>query len=200
MKIQTRQSRAPRTYRMVARAAAADATRLRILEAARREFAGLPYEQVSLRQVAQQAGVTVQTVLRRFGSKEALFAAVAAWRADSIARECDAVVAGDVAGAVGTMVESYERWGDEVLELLAEEQRSPIIREVTTAGRRYHHAWVERVFAPGLRRAPADQRERRQALLIAALDVYFWKVLRRDLGLPQETVKRSLLELIDRIL
>src|SRR5437764_2573263 len=61
---------ATRLYRMVARAEAAEATRLRILDAARQLFADLLYDQVSLNAVAARAGVTVQTVIRRFTSKE----------------------------------------------------------------------------------------------------------------------------------
>ncbi len=185
---------------MVARAEAAEATRVRILEAAHRQFADLPYEQVALGDVARHAGVTVQTVLRRFQSKERLFAAVAAWRATSITGERDAVAAGDVAGAIRTLVDSYERWGDEVLHLLAEEQRSPVIHEITESGRRYHHAWVRRVFTPLLRDRPAREVERRLAQLIAVTDVFAWKVLRRDLGLERDEVEASLRDLANRIL
>jgi AcrR family transcriptional regulator len=185
---------------MVARAESAEATRMRILEAARRQFGELPYEQVSLGLIAQQAGVTVQTVLRRFESKEHLFAAVAAWRAASIAGERDAVAAGDAAGAIQTLVDSYERWGDEVLHLLAEERRSPVIREVTEFGRRYHHAWVRRVFTPQLRGLGAEQRERRLVRLIAVTDLYTWKILRRDLDLSSEETEEALRDLTEHTL
>ena len=185
---------------MVARAEAAEATRARILEAARRLFGELPYDQVALGGVAQQAGVTVQTVIRHFGSKERLFAAVAVWRATRIRGERDAAQGGDVVGAIRTLVDSYERWGDEVLHLLAQEQRSPAIGEVIGSGRRYHHAWVRHLFTPPLRDLPAFQLERRMAQLIAVTDVYAWKVLRRDLGLSQDEAEASMRDLVDRIL
>jgi AcrR family transcriptional regulator len=185
---------------MVARAEAAETTRVRILEAARQQFAELPYEQVSLGVIARHAEVTVQTILRRFQSKGCLFAAVAVWRATSIKGERDTVSAGDVARALRTLVDSYERWGDEVLHLLAEEERSPVIREVTESGRRYHHAWVRRVFTPPLRDLPANELERRLAQLVAVTDVYAWKILRRDLGLARDEVEASLRDLADRIL
>jgi AcrR family transcriptional regulator len=185
---------------MLARAEATEATRVRILEAARSRFAELPYEQVSMDRIAQQAGVTVQTVLRRFQSKRALFAAVAGWRASSIKSERDAVAAGDLHAAISTLVDSYERWGDEVLHLLAEEQSSPLIRDVTASGRRYHHAWVRRVFSPPLDGLPPAVRERRLAQLIAITDLYTWKTLRRDLELPRDEVEASLRDLMERIL
>lgn len=200
MKMESRQAGAPRPYRMGARAEAAEATRVRILEAARRQFAERPYEQVVLEDVARDAGVTVQTVLRRFQSKERLFGAVAVWRSTSITGERDTVAAGDVAGAVGVLIDSYERWGDEVLQLLAGEQRSATIHEVTDSGRRYHHAWVRRVFAPLLRDRPAPEVERRLAQLIAVTDVYIWKILRHDLSLDRDEVTTSLRDLVSRIL
>ena len=75
-----------RPYRMKARAQAAEATAQAIIAAARVLFAERPYDQVSLPAIAQGAGVTVQTVLRRFGSKEELFAAAAQHRSGQIRR------------------------------------------------------------------------------------------------------------------
>lgn len=185
---------------MVARAKAAEATQAKILEAARRLFGELPYDQVSLNVVAERAGVTVQTVIRRFRSKEQLFAAVAAWRAALIRGERDAAQAGDPAGAIRNLVENYEEWGDEYLHFLAQEQRSPEIRAVTESGRRYHHAWVRRVFTPLLRDLPARESDRRVAQLIVVTDVYAWKVLRRDLRLDRDDVEASLRDLAERTL
>ena len=185
---------------MVARAKAAEATWSKILEAARGLFGELPYDQVSLNAVAAQAGVTVQTVLRRFGSKEGLLAAVAAWRSARIRAERDATQVGDLAGAIANLVEDYERWGDEVLHFLAQEDRIPAIREVTQRGRAYHHAWVRRVFAPQLSRVTPEQRERRIVQLIAVTDLYAWKILRRDLGLGRDEVEEALCDLASQIL
>ena len=53
---------------------AAEATARAITAAARALFTEL-FNQVSLPAIADRAAVTVQTVLRRFGSKEELFAA-----------------------------------------------------------------------------------------------------------------------------
>ena len=185
---------------MVARAKAAEATQAKILEAARRLFGELPYDQVSLNVVAERAGVTVQTVIRRFQSKERLFAAVAEWRATLIRGERDAAQAGDPAGAIRNLVENYEEWGDEYLHFLAQEQRSPEIRAVTESGRQYHQAWVRRVFTPLLRDLPAREADRRVAQLIVVTDVYAWKVLRRDLRLGRDDVEASLRDLANRTL
>ncbi|MEU6998653.1 TetR family transcriptional regulator [Nonomuraea sp. NPDC046570] len=55
-----------------------EGTCLRILEAARRLFAELGYDQVTMRLLAAEAGVNVALINRYFGSKHELFAKVLA--------------------------------------------------------------------------------------------------------------------------
>ncbi len=183
---------------MTVRAEASAATERRILEAARGLFGELPYDRVSLGAVAAQAGVTVQTVLRRFAAKEQLFAAVAEWASPQIRNERDAAPVGDVAGAVHALVDDYERWGDHVAHLLAEEQRTAAVRAVTDQGRRYHRAWVERCFGPLLGDAPSD-RDQRLTQLVAVTDLSVWKLLRRDLGLARDQTEAAVQDLVRRI-
>jgi len=90
MKSGGRQELRQRPYRMTARAQAAEATAQAIIAAARVLFAERPYDQVSLPVIAERAGVTVQTVLRRFGSKEELFAAAAHQRSGQIRADREA--------------------------------------------------------------------------------------------------------------
>jgi AcrR family transcriptional regulator len=184
---------------MVARADAAEATGERILDAARELFGELPYDQVSLKSVADQASITVQTVIRRFGSKENLFAAVAHRRSAQIRDQRDEAPAGDLEAATRNVIDSYERWGNEQLHLLAQERRTATMAEAVAAGRRYHQAWVERVFAPWLRSLPADQRKRRAAELVAVTDLYTWKILRRDLGFSRNETEAAVRDLVERL-
>ena len=170
-----------------------------ILAAARRLFGECRYDQVSLDDVAAHAGVTERTVVRRFGSKEKLFAAVGAERAASIRRTRDEVPSGDVAAAVSLLVGTYEDWGDEVLHLLSQERGLVGVNNTVEAGRRYHAAWVERAFSPLLGKLPAALRRRRLGELVAVTDIYCWKVLRRDVGLSRAEVEASLHELIGAI-
>lgn len=51
----------------------AEATRAAILEAAKRQFAGLGYDRAGLRDIAGEAGVDVALIKRYFGGKEPLF-------------------------------------------------------------------------------------------------------------------------------
>jgi AcrR family transcriptional regulator len=199
MKMTSSQSATTRPYRLGRRAASATANGESILESARRLFGEFRYDQVSLDDVAAQAGVTERTVVRRFGSKEKLFGAVSAERAASIRRARDEVPAGDIREAVRLLVGTYEDWGDEVLHLLSQEHGLAGVTNTVEAGRRYHLAWVERAFSPLLRKLPPPARRRRLGQLVAMTDIYCWKVLRRDVGLSRAEVERSLRELIGDI-
>jgi AcrR family transcriptional regulator len=188
-----------RPYRMVARAEAAQATLTRVLDVALDLFTDRPFEDVSIDEVAERAGVTKRTVLRRFGSKEGLFVRAMAHGGEAEMQRRDAVRAGDIAGAVASLVDSYERWGANRLRLLAQEDRIPIVAENVEIGRRYHHQWVERTFAPLLVGLVGPARRSRAAVLVALTDVYTWKLLRRDLGLSRAETERSLTDVISML-
>ncbi len=191
---------AKRSYRMTARATAARATAERILDAAIDVFWERPTDTISLEQVARRAGVTKQTVLRRFESKDRLLAAAGERSLARVRAERDDVTPGDAAGAIRTLSRHYERTADGVLRLLAEEDRNPALREFADRGRDYHAGWCEHVFAPALDALQEPERDRRLAQLIAVCDVYTWKLLRRDRGLgPQET-ELALWELLEPLI
>src|SRR4051794_3330462 len=135
-----------RPYQMTNRAEAANATSERILDAMTELFWERPTDQVVLKDVAERAGVTVQTVLRKYANKEALLAA-AADRAMSRTEAERAVTPGDVDTAIEVLIEHYEQVGAQVLRLLAEEQSSPTLAEYTRRGRALHRSWCGAVFA-----------------------------------------------------
>lgn len=180
-----------RTYRMTARADAARATAERILDATEELFLAAPADDVSLDEVARRAGVAKQTVLRRFGTKAELLATAAERALGRIRAEREGVDPGDVAGAVRAVVAHYERIGDGVLRMLAEEHRSTVLRERADAGRAYHAQWCERILRPAS--------ARRLAQLIAVTDVYTWKLLRRDRGLSRSQTELAMRELIEGV-
>src|SRR5688500_17729926 len=113
---------------MSARAAAVQATRERILDAADEAFMERWYADVTLRDVAAEAGVALQTVVNQFGTKEALFGEVSDRFDESIHAARWTVAPGDVAAIVTTLVDDYERTGEVVLRLLALEDRVPVVR------------------------------------------------------------------------
>jgi AcrR family transcriptional regulator len=184
---------------MTARADAAAQTRRRIVRAAFE----LSHEKLSLEivlaDVAERAGVSVQTVLRHFGSRDGLFEAVAAFAREEVAEERAAPV-GDIAAAVEVIFDHYEARGDMVLRLLGQEFSDERVRMVTEQGRRMHREWVGQVFAPQLGdRAEAD-RDALTDLLVVATDVYTWKLLRRDRRLDRGQAQARVRHLIDAVL
>lgn len=191
---------ARRPYRMGARAEAVAETGRRILQASIDLGPELLSDQATLDDVAARAGVTVQTVLRRFGSKEGLISATAEEVRGRVEGQRGEAPVGDVEGAVRNLVEHYEEWGDNTLRMLAHEERYPAIREHTDRGRAGHYEWVERTFAPFLERRSGGERERLRAELISICDLYTWKILRRDLGLGREQTELALVEMIAALL
>jgi AcrR family transcriptional regulator len=182
---------------MSARARAAAATRERLLTVAWAEFSTRPYEEVLLTEIAERAKVTVQTLHLRFGSKEELFtAAYASWGLSVIAVREEAPV-GDVVGAVVNLFDHYEAHGDAILRLLSQEERIPAVAEMTTAGRRYHRAWVEKTFAPLLGGLRGKTLRRRSAAIALATDVLAWKILRHDIGLTRTEAELAVIETVD---
>jgi AcrR family transcriptional regulator len=181
---------------MVARAEAAQATHRAILDAALALFGREPFARVTLGRVAGRAGVTVQTVLRLFGSKEALFAAVAEREGARIRSERRLSAETDLATALSTLVAHYEKDGDLVLHLLAQEQDCPPVAQAVAEGRRVHRAWVERHCRSLLLGTRGGQRQIKVSAAIAATDLSTWRLLRRDLGLDPEQTTAAMLALL----
>ena len=189
-----------RRYRMGARAEAVAATRQAIVDAYLALVVDREYDEITLESVAERAGVTVQTVIRRFGSKEELFATVAReTAAQEVAFRAEAIP-GDVRDAVRSLVARYERIGDVVLRVLAQEDRFPALREVTDEGRKIHYGWVERAFSPFLEPLSPGERRRRRGQLVALTDIFIWRLLRRDLGFGQRQTELAMTEMIDALL
>lgn len=189
-------TRKRRTYRMVARADAAAATRERMLAAAWRNFSERPYENVRLADIAAEADVSVQTLHSGFGPKDALFVAAWTWMGASEVALRETAVVGDVETAVRLLYASYEDRGDAVLRLLAQEDRIAAVHQMADAGRAYHRGWVARTFAPLLAGLPRATRQRRQTALVVATDLLVWKLLRRDLGIARATAERIVTDMV----
>jgi AcrR family transcriptional regulator len=188
-----------RPYRMTARAEAVAETRERIVTAAVALHLERLASEISLADVAAAAGVSVQTVLRHFGSREGLTAAAEEHATREIERERRSEP-GDVTGAIRAIVEHYELRGDGVLLLLAQEAFEPFAARATAQGRAMHRRWVEEVFGPLLpagREAEAEREaEARLDLLVVATDVYTWKLLRRDRRLSVRATRERMETLV----
>jgi AcrR family transcriptional regulator len=190
----------PRPYRMVARAESAAATAERILDAAVESFWEAPGEQVTLEAVARRAGVTVQTLIRRFGGRDGLVAAAAERESERVRQMREQAPVGDLDDAVRVLLDHYEEMGDRVMRLLAEEERTAGLREIAEGGRAMHREWCARVFAPSLEARSGTAKARLLAQLVAVCDVYTWKLLRRNAGLSRRQTETALVELLEPLL
>lgn len=181
---------------MVSRSEAAERTHQAIIQAAFALYGERDFDHVSLDDVAARAGVAVRTLLRRFGSKEALLDAVAEAADREIEDRRQEVPPGDVSAAVRCAVTDYEGYGDAIMRLLSQEDRVAAFGRTAERGRRLHHEWVEQAFAPQLSRRAGAARRRLRAQLIAITDVYTWKLMRRDLRLGRAATIEAMREMV----
>lgn len=194
------EAKTKRPYRMNARAKSAEATRKKILDVVEVAFEELFFDEITLAEVARRAGVSVQTVIRHFESKEGLFLASYLQTAEKMGADRGPLPVGDPVKIIDELVDHYERFGDRILWLLAQEEREPILKHLADAGRIYHLQWCRQAFAPALEGLRGKLYERRLAQLVAATDIYVWKLLRRDRGLSRPQTKLAMRELIEPLL
>ncbi|HET6825212.1 MAG TPA: TetR family transcriptional regulator [Amnibacterium sp.] len=187
-----------REYRMVRRGAAVAATRERILAAT----IELGYEELdldpTLERIAARAGVSVQTVLRRFGSRAALLDEALAAAQAAVADE--RLPAAPEQDPLLPLLAHYRLRGTFSLRMLAREDTDARAAEITAGGKRMHRAWVGTAFAERLGRHAPGRREALIDLLVVATDVYAWKLLALDRHLADDVVLDRMRTLVDAIL
>ena len=186
-----------RKYDMSARQQAKTATRDAIIKAAidtlmaERSFA------ITLPTVAERADVTVKTVLRHFGSRDALVDTATSQVYDEVMAE-RTPPPDDLEAALRVLIAHYERMGEVVLAMLADDTDPRAVR-MNKAGRRAHRAWVEEVFADRLPEL-TTARSRLVDVLVVATDVYAWKLLRLDRGLSVDDVHDRMMLMTETLL
>lgn len=178
---------------------ARELTHERIVEAAEELYRDSWYDEVTLRGIAGAAGVALQTVVNHFGTKANLMATLVERVGGRIDTRRDEIAAGDVAGGVAMLVEEYEDIGDAIVRMLALEERFPELTGLLAQGRGVHRAWVQRVFADALPPDRGAERDRRTAMLVAATDVLYWKLLRRDQGLSRRATQTAIRETVEAL-
>ena len=172
-----------RTYRQSARARAAEATGERILDTFVTRLRLNWFDEIRLEDLAREAEVTVQTVIRRFGNKEGLLAAVHD-RLGTQIRQRREVSSGDARGAVNALINDYEEIGELVMRSLAQEDRYPAMKAMTDVGRAMHRQWMCTAFEPWLKSLSEQERRRASDALVVAGDIYVWKLIRKDMARP----------------
>ncbi len=189
-----------RAYVLRSRAVSAQTTRRSILEAGVSELRARRVSDVRLEDIAARAGVTVQTILRIFGTKARLVETVWDRERDRILAQRHTAAPGDLPGSIRALFDHYEEMGDLVIHNLAEEAHLPDMKAWLMRGRKAHRRSMQRQFAPFLAQRGAGERRMRVDCLVAACDVYTWKLLRRDLGRTRREAENVVLKMVSAIL
>jgi AcrR family transcriptional regulator len=187
---------ATRSYRMRARAVSAAETRRKIILAAGQLWLEKSIDDITLQDVADRAGVTMQTVIRHFGSKDGLTEACITGDALGVSTEHDEVPTGNIDQALDYKLRHYESDGVAVLRTLALEEKLAAAKSVSDNGRAVHRAWCARVFAPYLPAVGSERYTTQLDAFVAATDIYLWKLLRLDLGRTAEQARHVISALL----
>jgi AcrR family transcriptional regulator len=188
-----------RTYAQVARAEGRDRNHASMLDAAEQAFFAGHWQDSSLERIAGNAGVTKQTLLRHFGSKENLLAQTYARGFAQVRDQRMSAPADDIEAAVDNLLDHYGELGERGLRLAAMDGDRQIAALVQKA-RELHYDWADHAFGGWLKPLRAADRRRRRAALIALCDVNTWWLLSHDLGFDRSQVRSTLIFAIRRLL
>jgi AcrR family transcriptional regulator len=192
---------ATRAYQQTVRAEQTTANGERMVDATVALLETTPrVRDVTLDAVAARAGVTVRTILRRFGSRDGLLDVAFHRMAQNLGASRTLPGIGDADAAAESLVAQYERFGDFVLKMLEQEHDLPVLGDLVAYGRSQHRAWLEQVFAPQLAPLDAGERKRRVVELYGATDVYLWKLFRRDFRLTRSQTVETFRNLMTAVL
>lgn len=175
-----------RNYNMELRANKAAQTEKRILEAARKLWLKLPYHDITLERIAEESGVTVRTVLRKFESKEGLFiAGIEQAEASSIlSRNVDP--SKPIRETLTSLLEEYEQMGEASIRTIMASGNLPIANKILEKARKVHKAWCEKIFEAYLPDQAAANYSIQLHSFISTTEFYLWKLMRHDYGLSLE--------------
>jgi AcrR family transcriptional regulator len=190
----------PRRYEMRARSEAVAETRRRIVDATNALLRQRWYDEISLKDIAAEAGVAPQTIVNHFGTKDAIFAAVLEQEPEPEASTRLNAEPDDVEGAIELLVGDYEFAGDGIIRVLALEERIPALKPTLEWGRSVQRKWIEETFPSALAGLEGAARERHFELLVCATDVYTWKLLRRDRGLSRARTAAAIRQLVEAVI
>jgi len=185
-----------RTYVQRDRAKAAEANTERIMQAGLALFVERPFDQITLGAVAERAGVGLQTVIRRVGTKDGLVRAVGTWMIPQVRAARGEPLAEDPRAVAEAVARQYERYGHMTDRMLRQEDASPALAEMAETGRANHRAWIESTFAQHLDALAPEARHALRARLVGVTGVELWQVLRTVEGLSADAATDAVADLI----
>jgi AcrR family transcriptional regulator len=182
-----------RTYHMQERAEQVARNDRKIMDAMADLWLELPLSDLTLEKVSRESGVTVRTILRKFGSKEGLLKACMENSADRFTHQRMQVTPGDLPGILDALLEEYEHMGDALIRTLTVEYEYPSTQGMLDKARALHREWCAMAFEPFLPPRASDNHETVLSAFITGTEFYLWKLLRRDLGKTREQCREIFL-------
>lgn len=189
-----------RSYHMANRAKQATENEQRIMKAIVQLWEQLPLNEITLEMVASRSGMTVRTILRKFGSKEGLIEACIENDAAGRRKSRDLAVPGDYKQALKILLDDYEKLGDASIRTLALEEELPIAKKILETGRAHHRAWCAKIFGPYLPDPHSPDYDPNLLVFIAATEFYLWKLLRKDLNKSYDETFRVFQSLVEGLI
>ncbi len=165
----------------------------KIMDAVADLWIELPMAELTLEKVAERSGVTVRTILRKYGSKEGLIKSLIENDGGRFTNNRMQVVPGDLPGILDALLEEYELMGDAMIRTLTVEYDFPFTAALLSKARLIHREWCDMVFKPFLPESYSESHETVLSSFIAATEFYLWKLMRKDLGKSPEQTRQIFL-------
>lgn len=185
------------TYNNTNRRLEAEKTKLDIIKAIGSLWTKHSIKEITLNMIAEEAGVTTRTILRKFGSKEGLIEESLAYDPAEISRDREMAKVGDLDDILKTLLSNYEEIGDAAIRTIHLESELEIAQIIGNKGRAQHRDWCIRMFAPYLPDPQSNDYEIQLISFIASTEIYLWKLMRKDLKLSKKktfSVFKNMLE------
>jgi AcrR family transcriptional regulator len=146
------------------------------------------FDDVTLQGVADEAGVSLKTVTRQFGSKEQLLkAAMTEARQDEESQR--AAPAQDPAQVAHVLAGRYEEMAEMIYRMGDAELRYSWLGEWGQMARESHLSWLEEAFAGWLPDSAADRHERLMCLF-SATEIRSWWAIRHRFDCDSASAER----------
>lgn len=174
-------------------------TRRQIIRATLSLFDEKWVDEVTLTEVAESAGVTIQTVIRHFGSREGILDALGLPEMEDYLSGGEGNVLPVVSGtqaAVRVVGDLYEVDRHRQGRLMLQEARYPALTRLAREGRARHEEWVRACFSAEIAAVQDDKRERLVRKLLHLTDYYSWHLHRHVYGMSREETEATLAEMI----
>jgi AcrR family transcriptional regulator len=171
------------------------------MRAAEQLFNERSFDDVAIADIARAAGVSQQTVMNHFGSKEKLYlTGLIELVGPEVDRRRNQVRVGDIDSVITIAAEDYEQRGLASIRMLAQGERFEGMRAAIEYGRRAHRDWVAHALGPQLAEREEPERADLLRMLTVCLDVYTWYQLRHMEHRSRAATRADLRRLLTAVL